>query len=78
MVDRGTRIAAAPKQTRGSAVTMPAEASSAACPAPSPANVESPRAESQARKARAGRNWIAVSAASDSMPPRPTFFFTSP
>lgn len=77
-MDRGTRIAAAPKQTRGSAVTMPAEASSAACPVPSPAKVESPRADSHTRKPSAGRNWITVSAASDSMPPRPTFFFTSP
>lgn len=78
MVDRGTRIAAAPKQTKGSAVTIPAEASSAACPAPSPAKVASARADSHTRNASAGRNWIAVSAASDSMPPRPTFFFTSP
>ncbi len=78
MVDRGMRMAAAPKQTSGSAVTMPAEASSAACPAPSAAKVDSPRAPSQTRKASAGRNWIAVSAASDSTPPRFTFFFTRP
>ncbi len=78
IVDRGTRMAAAPKQTRGSAVTMPAEASRAACPAPSVVKVESPCPVSHTRKASAGRNWIAVSAASDSMPPRPTFFFTSP
>ncbi len=77
-MDSGTRMAAAPKQTRGSAVTMPAEASSAACPVPSVVKVEPPCAVSQTRKPSAGRNWIAVSAASDSMPPRPTFFFTSP
>ncbi len=49
IVDRGTRMAAAPKQTRGSAVTMPAEASRAACPAPSAAKVEPPRAVSHTR-----------------------------
>ncbi|GGW91550.1 hypothetical protein GCM10010383_21650 [Streptomyces lomondensis] len=78
MVDRGTRMAAAPKQTRGSAVTMPAEASRAACPTPSVPKVASPRRVSHTRKPSAGRNWIAVSAASDSTPPRLTFFFTSP
>lgn len=41
-VDSGTRIAAAPKQTRGSAVTMPVEASSTACPGPSVAKLRSP------------------------------------
>ncbi|GAB2721830.1 hypothetical protein GCM10027072_13810 [Streptomyces bullii] len=49
MVDRGTRIAAAPKQTSGSAVTMPAAASSAACPGPSLAKVDPPRALSHSR-----------------------------
>ena len=77
-MERGTRMAAAPKQTRGSAVTIPAEASRNACPAPSAAKVASPRALSHTRKPSAGRNWMAVSAASDSTPPRFTFFFTSP
>lgn len=71
-------MAAAPKQTRGRAVTIPAETSSAACPAPSVVKVESPRAVSHTRKPSAGRNWITVSAASDSTPPRFSFFFTSP
>ncbi len=48
-VDRGTRIAAVPKQTRGSAVTMPVEASRATCPAPSVVKVEPPRAPSHSR-----------------------------
>ncbi len=77
-MERGTRIAAAPKQTRGSAVTMPVAASRAAWPGPSVEKEESPCAVSHSRKPSAGRNWIAVSAASDSMPPRLTFFFTRP
>jgi len=77
-VDSGTRIAAAPKQTRGSAVTMPVEASSAACPGPSEAKLRSPLLPSHSRYPSAGRNWIAVSAASDSTPPRFTFFLTRP
>ncbi len=77
-MDSGTRIAAAPKQTRGTAVTMPIDASSAACPVPSLANVDPPCALSHARYPSAGRNCTAVSAASDSTPPRLTFFLTSP
>ncbi|GAA4007188.1 hypothetical protein GCM10022232_54030 [Streptomyces plumbiresistens] len=48
-VDRGTRIAAAPKQTRGSAVTTPVATSRVAWPAPSPVKVESPCAPSHNR-----------------------------
>jgi hypothetical protein len=77
-VDSGTRIAAAPKQTSGIAVTTPVAASSAMCPAPSVTKVAFPFDPSHSRKASAGRNWTAVSAASDSMPPRLTFFLTSP
>ncbi|MGX1271714.1 hypothetical protein RKD18_004908 [Streptomyces phaeoluteigriseus] len=48
-VDSGTRIAAAPKQTSGSAVTMPVEARRAECPRPSPVKVEPPCADSHSR-----------------------------
>lgn len=77
-VDSGTLMAAAPKQTSGSAVTTPVAASSAMCPAPSVPKVAFPADPSHSRKPSAGRNWMAVSAASDSMPPMLTFFFTSP
>lgn len=77
-MDSGTLIAAAPKQTSGSAVTTPVAASSAMWPTPSVPKVALPDDPSHSRKPRAGRNWMAVSAASDSMPPMLTFFFTSP
>ncbi len=48
-VDSGTRMAAAPKQTSGSAVTMPVAARSAACPGPSVVRVESPCVVSHSR-----------------------------
>ncbi len=48
-MDSGTRIAAAPKQTSGTAVTRPVEASSSACPKPSVPNVDPPREPSHSR-----------------------------
>ncbi len=48
-VESGTRIAAAPKQTSGAAVTTPVAASSAAWPTPSVPNVASPCAPSHTR-----------------------------
>ena len=59
---RGSREAAAPKSSSGTAVMTPAASSSRKCPGPSEVSVTSPRTPSRATATRASGVIVAVSA----------------